>query len=128
MLLYSFFLYIFTFFTYSFTFFTSVFLYMYIFIFLYLYNFRFSSSYNCMFSYFLTFLVFLYFLYFFLNFSIICVSASILLYMLLNVWVWFCVNVCSRYLCACTYSYLLWRVFIENQEMLTQWPTADPMC
>ena len=79
------FLYIFTFFTYSFTFFTSIFLYMYIFIFLYLYNFRFSSSYNCMFSYFLTFLVFYIFYIFCFNFSIICVSASILLYMSLNV-------------------------------------------
>ena len=63
-------------------------------------------------SFFHTFLVFC-ILYF--NFSIICVSDYVLLYMWLNVCVWLYVNVCIACFGACVLSYLLSRLSHERQ-------------
>ena len=67
------------------------------------------------------------FSFFYFNFSIICVSEYVLLYMWLNVCVGLYVNVCKACLCFCILSYLLWQLPNKRQGMLTQWPAPDPM-
>ena len=113
---YTFYIFILSIFIYSFyilyIFHIHVF-YMYFCIFPYSYKFIFSYSHSCIFSYFHT--VFVFYIFYF-DFSIICLSDYVLLYIWLNGCVLSCVNVCIVCFCACIFSYLLRWVSNERQE------------